>query len=142
MTLAASTACGLAMAAAAATGASGPASKPAMAAALLAACAVLAGLRWRGAATGAVLLAAVAIGLADPPTLTAAVAGLAAVGHLLLRHPGTGTVPTVTCALGFTVAGLVAAVFPWSLPWLPLAAPFAALGLYVVAAQPFLSGER
>lgn len=138
----ASGACGLAMAAAAAAGASGPASEPASAVALLAACVVLAGLRWRAAATFAVALVVAAIWLADPPTMAAAVAGLAAVGYLLLRHTGTVTVPTVISALGFTVAGLVATVFPWSLPWLPLLAPFAALGLYVVAAQPFLGAER
>lgn len=140
--LVASGACGLAMAAAAAAGAAGSAAKLASATALVAACAVLAGLRWRAAATGAVLLAVVAIGLADPPTASAAAAGLAAVAYLLLRHVGTVTVPTVICALGFTVAGLVATVFPWSLPWLPLLAPFAAFGLYAVAAQPFLGAGR
>lgn len=126
--------CGLAMAAVAGFGASGLA----VTAALLAAGAVLLGLRWKVAATTAVLLTAVAIGLADPPDVSAAVAGLAAVGYLALRHVGTVTLPTVVFALGFTVAGLVATVFPWQLPWLPLLAPFAVFGLYVVAAQPFL----
>lgn len=130
--------CGLAMAAVAGFGASGLA----VTAALLAAGAVLLGLRWKVAATTAVLLTAVAIGLADPPDVSAAVAGLAAVGYLALRHVGTVTLPTVVFALGFTVAGLVATVFPWQLPWLPLLAPFAVFGLYVVAAQPFLRAER
>ncbi|UVO11546.1 hypothetical protein NM962_16505 [Mycobacterium sp. SVM_VP21] len=130
--------CGLAMAAVAGLGASGLA----VTAALLAAGAVLLGLRWKVAATTAVLLTAVAIGLADPPDVSAAVAGLAAVGYLALRHVGTVTLPTVVFALGFTVAGLVATVFPWQLPWLPLLAPFAVFGLYVVAAQPFLRAER
>jgi len=125
---------GLSMAAAAGVGASGGA----VIAALLAAGAVLLGLRWRAAATMAVLFAVVAIGLADPPDVSAAVAGLAAVGYLALRHVGTVTLPTVIFALGFTVAGLVATVFPWQLPWLPLLAPFAVFGLYAVAAQPFL----
>lgn len=129
--------CGLAMAAAAGANASGPAAG----AALLAVGAVLVGLWWRPAATVAVLLAVVASGLADPSTVSAAVAGLAAVGYLVLRHVGTVTVPTVTFALGFTVAGVVATVFPWSLPWLPLLAPFAAFGLYALAAQPFLVAE-
>lgn len=125
---------GLSMAAVAGLGASGMAGI----AALLAAGAVLLGLRWKAVATMAVLLAAVAIGLADPPDVSAAVAGLAAVGYLALRHVGTLTLPTAIFALGFTVAGLVATVFPWQLPWLPLLAPFAVFGLYAVAAQPFL----
>lgn len=126
--------CGLAMAAVAGVGASGLAAT----AALLAGGAVVLGLRWRVAATMAVLFAVVAIGLADPPTVSAAVAGLAAVGYLALRHVGVMTLPTVIFAVGFTVAGLVATVFPWQLPWLPLLAPFAVFGLYAVAAQPFL----
>lgn len=130
--------CGLAMAAVAGVGASGAATI----AALLAAGAVLLGLRWPVAATVAVVLVVVAIGLADPPTVSAAVAGLAAVGYLALRHVGTVTPPTVIFALGFTVAGLVATVFPWQLPWLPLLAPFAAFGLYTVAAQPFLRAQQ
>ena len=133
LSLAASGLCGLAMAAVAGVGAS----NLAVTAALLAAGAVLLGLRWRVAATTAVLLTAVAIGLADPPDVSAAVAGLAAVGYLALRHVGTVTLPTVIFAVGFTVAGLVATVFPWQLPWLPLLAPFAVFGLYAVAAQPF-----
>lgn len=125
---------GLSMAAVAGWGESGMA----VTAALLAAGAVVLGLRWKAAATMAVLLAAVAIGLAEPPDVSAAVSGLAAVGYLALRHVGTVTLPTVIYALRFTVAGLVATVFPWQLPWLPLLAPFAVFGLYVVAAQPFL----
>ncbi|OMC06326.1 hypothetical protein A5735_04415 [Mycolicibacter heraklionensis] len=130
--------CGLAMAAVAGVGASGAAAI----AALLAAGAVLLGLRWPVAATVAVVLVVVAIGLADPPAVSAAVAGLAAVGYLALRHVGTVTPPTVILALGFTVAGLVATVFPWQLPWLPLLAPFAVFGLYAVAAQPFLRAQQ
>lgn len=129
--------CGLAMAGVAGLGASGTAAT----AALLSAGAVVLGFRWRVAATMAVLLAVVAIGLADSPNVSAAVAGLAAVGYLALRHVGTVTVPTVIFAVGFTVAGLIATVFPWRLPWLPLLAPFAVFGLYAVAAQPFLRVE-
>lgn len=130
--------CGLAMAAVAGVGTSGAAAIVA----LLAAAAVLLGLRWPVAATLAVVLVVVAIGLADPPAVSAAVAGLAAVGYLALRHVGSVTPPTVIFALGFTVAGLVATVFPWQLPWLPLLAPFAVFGLYAVAAQPFLRAQR
>lgn len=130
--------CGLAMVAVAGLGASGMAAT----AALLAAGAVLLGLRWRVAATTAVLLAVVAIGLADSPSVSAAATGLAAVGYLALRHTGTVSLPTVIFALGFTAAGLVATVFPWQLPWLPLLAPFAVFGLYLVAAQPLLRAQR
>lgn len=129
--------CGLAMAAAAGAGASAMAAT----AALLAVGAVLVGLWWRVAATIAVLLAIAAIGLGDPPTVSAAVAGLAAVCYLVSRHAGTVTVPMVVFALGFTAAGMVATMFPWSLPWLPLLAPFAAFGIYVVATQPFPGAE-
>lgn len=134
LTLALSGLCGLAMAAVAGVGATGMAAT----AALLAAGAVVLGLRWHVVATMAVLLAVVAIGLADPPNASAAVAGLAAASYLALRHVGTVTLPTVIFAVGFTVAGLVATVFPWQLAWLPLLAPFAVFGLYAVAAQPFL----
>lgn len=141
--LLASAACGLAMTAAAAPGVSGPASKPAWAAVLLAGCAVLAALRWRAAATCAVLLVVVAIGLADPPTVAAAVAGLAAVGHLLLRHAagGTATVtaPALIGAAVFSIVGVIAAGFPLQLPWLPLAAAPAVLAGYLLALRPFLA---
>ncbi|MFL0275398.1 hypothetical protein [Mycobacterium sp. SMC-19] len=130
--------CGLAMVAVAGWGASGMAAT----AALLAGGAVLLGLRWRVAATTAVLLLVVAIGLADSPNVSAAAAGLAAVGYLALRHTGTVSLPTAIFALGFTAAGLVATVFPWRLPWLPLLAPFAVFGLYCVAAHPLIRAER
>jgi hypothetical protein len=130
--------CGLAMAAAAGFGTSGIAA----AGALLTVGAVLAGLWWRPAATAAVALAVAVLGFADPPTVSAVVAGLAAVGYLALRHAGTMTPATVIGALGFTVAGLAATAFPLSLPWLPLLAPFAVLGVYILVAQPFLDAER
>lgn len=133
--------CGLAMAAAAGTGARGPAA----AAALLAAGAVLVGLWSPAAATGAVLLAVAAIGFADPPTVSAAVAGLAAVGYLLLRQAADGTAtltaPTLIGAAGFSMVGLVAAGFPLQLPWLPLVSAPAVLGGYLVALRPFLAGR-
>lgn len=137
--LALSGVCGLAMAAAAASGSAGIAE----AGALLTAGAVLAGLRWRIAATAAVLLAVAVIGLGDPPTVSAAVAGLAAVGYLLLRHAANGaatvTAPAMLGAAGFSVVGVVAASFPLQLPWLPLAAAPAALGCYVLALRAFVA---
>jgi len=129
--------CGAAMAAAAGFGGHGPAA----AAALVAAGAVLAGLWSRAAATAAVLFAVVAIGLADPPTASAAVAGLAAVGYLLLRYAGEGAVtvgaPALRGAAGFGFVGVVAAAFPLQLPWLPVAAAPAALGCYLLALRPY-----
>ena len=130
--------CGMAMAATTGFGTHGAIAGIA----LLAAGAVLVGVRWPAVSTVAVLLVVIAIALAGPPTASAAVAGLAALGYLVLRHVGTVTVPTALFALGFTVTGLVVTAFPWSLPWLPLTAPFAAFGLYIVAAQPFLSSEQ
>lgn len=138
VTLMLSGSCGLVMAAAAGAGGSGAAGGVA----LLAAGAVLLGLWWKMAATTAVLLAVAAIAVTGPPPVWAAAAGLASVGYLVLRHTGTVTVPTAVFALGFTAAGLIAAVFPGRLPWLPLLAPFAALALYVVAAEPFLRAQR
>ncbi|ORV45523.1 hypothetical protein AWC02_13215 [Mycolicibacter engbaekii] len=126
--------CGLAMAALAGLSASGMAA----ATVLPVAGAVVLGLRWRAAATGAVLLAVAAIAITDAPSVWAAATGLSAVGYLMLRHRAPMTPATVTFALGFTVAGLVATVFPWRLPWLPLLAPFVLFGLYALAAQPFL----
>ncbi|MEO6795300.1 MAG: hypothetical protein ABI253_16295 [Mycobacterium sp.] len=131
--------CGLAMAGAAGTGARGAAA----ALALLAAGAVLVGLWLRAAATAAVLLTIVAIGFADPPTVSAAVAGLAAVGYLLLRHAAAGvatvTAPTLIGAAAFSTVGVVAAGFPLQLPWLPLASAPAVLAGYLLALRPFLA---
>ena len=118
---------------------------PAFAAAVLALGAVVAGIAFRPIATLAVLLAVAALALSNPSPLLAAVAGLAATLYLVLRHAqaGVATVsqPTLVAALGFGVAGLAATSFPLQLPWLPLAAPVAVLGIYLLATRPFL-GER
>ncbi|MBS9532741.1 hypothetical protein KIH27_03965 [Mycobacterium sp. M1] len=119
--------------------ASGGASGPAALSALLAAGAVLAGWRLRSLATLAVLLTAITLALADPPAVSAAVAGLAAVAYLLLRHGAVVTAPTVIAALGFGVVGLVATGVPLRVPWLPLAAAPAVFGCYLLAVRPFLS---
>ncbi len=135
--LALSGVCGAAMAAAAGFGAHGVAAI----AALAAVGAVLAGLWWRAVSTAAVLFAVVAIGLADPPTVSAAVAGLAAVAYLLLRHAGEGTAtvtaPALLGAAGFSIVGVLAAGFPWQLPWTSVAAAPAALGCYLLALRSY-----
>ena len=43
----------------------------------------------------------------------------------------------VPLALGFTFVGVLAASFPFELPWLPLLAPLAVFGIYVLATRPF-----
>ena len=40
-------------------------------------------------------------------------------------------------ALGFTFVGVLAASFPFELPWLPLPAPLAVFGIYVLATRPY-----
>lgn len=105
-----------------------------------------AGTVYRWAATLAVLLVVVTIVLSDPPVVLVAFSGLCAAGYLVCRHAVgaaaavvLGSWPTVVAAVAFTFIGLLAASFPLQLPWLPLAAPLAALAAYVLAARPFLS---
>jgi len=119
---------------------------PALAVAAAAVVAVGAGIVFRPVATLAVLLTVCTIALSDPSPLPAALSGLSAAAYLLCRHAvGTpvgsvlGSLPTIVGAVGFTCAGLVAALFPLQLPWLPLAAPLAVLAIYVLATRPFVS---
>jgi hypothetical protein len=133
---------GLLMVGLAADGSHGPA-VGAWATALLA---VAAGTVFRPAATLAVLLSVATIVLSDPPLVFVALSGLCAAAYLVCRHavgaPAgvvLGSWPTAVGALGFTLAGLIATSVPLQLPWLPLAAPLAALAVYVLAVRPFLS---
>jgi hypothetical protein len=135
-----STAFGLVMVAAAAIQTAGPA----LVVALLAAAAVLAGIAHRVAATLAVLLAAAAIVISDAPPMLAALAGLCAACYLVLRYTEGGlsgvigaSTPAMIAALGFTFVGVLAASFPFELPWLPLLAPLAVFGIYVLVTRPF-----
>ena len=128
---------GLMMVGLAAVGSHGPV----LAAAAAAFIAVGAGMKFRPAATCAVLLTVATIGVAPPPPVFAALAGLCAAAYLVCRHAvGTWPTgwPTVVGAGGFAFAGLVATSFPLQLPWLPLAAPLGALAIYVLATRPFL----
>lgn len=138
MTRALATAFGLVMVAAAAVGADGPA----LVAAALSVAAVLIGIALRPAATAAVLLAAAVLVIDDAPAMLAALSGLAAVGYLVLRHAATTTGPTVIGAVGFTMLGLAAVSLPWQVPWLPLVAPVAVLGIVVLVTRPFWAPER
>jgi hypothetical protein len=108
--------------------------------------AVAVGIVFRRAATVAVLLAAVTVLLSSPPPLFVALSGLCAAAYLVCRHAvGTSTLvvldswPTALGAVGFTLAGLVATLFPVQLPWLPLVAPLGALLIYLLAIRPFMS---
>jgi hypothetical protein len=135
-----STAFGLVMVAAAGFQTAGVA----LVVAMVAAVAVLAGIALRVAATIAVLLAAAAIVISDAAPMLAALAGLSAACYLVLRYTEAGlagvigaSAPALLAALGFTFVGVLAASFPFELPWLPLLAPLAVLGIYVLATRPF-----
>ena len=140
-----STAFGLVMVAAAGFQTTGQALILAMVATL----AVVAGIALRVAATVAVLSAAAAIVVSDAPPMLAALAGLSAACYLVLRYTEGGSTriigasaPAMLAALGFTFVGVLAASFPFELPWLPLLAPLAVFGIYVLATRPFFqAGE-
>ncbi|WP_422743046.1 hypothetical protein ACN27E_16480 [Mycobacterium sp. WMMD1722] len=129
------TACGLLAVAASAVRADGPALVLVAASTV----AVLAGARFRPAATVAVLGAVATVAVSDPAPLFTALAGFAAVGYLLLRHgDSTVTPPSMLAAAGFAAVATVVAALPLHLPWLPLAAPLALFGGYFVALRPYL----
>ncbi len=131
---------GLLMVGAAALGCHGPA----VVAAALAVLAVGVGIAYRPAATVAVLLVVCLLVASNPPVVLAAWSGLCAAAYLVCRHATAtpavviGSWPTIVAAVSFTFAGLAATSFPLQLPWLPLVAPLAVLGIYVLATRPFL----
>jgi hypothetical protein len=133
-----SVSCGLLMVLAPALGCGGPV----LAAAVIAVIAVLAGVASRRASTVAVVTAAVLVAFGDAAPVTAAVSGSAAAAYLVLGHTvnaaPTVTAPTVGAATGFAGVGLIAATSPLSAPWLPLLAPPAVLGIYVLTIYPYL----
>jgi hypothetical protein len=129
------TVCGLLMVAASAGRVEGPQLALVAAAAL----AVLAGAVFRPAATLAVLCAVATIAVSDPAPMFTALAGLAAAAYLLLRHGEHAvTPPSLLAAAGFGALATVVAALPVHLPWLPLAAPLALFGGYLVALRPYL----
>jgi hypothetical protein len=133
---------GLLMMAAATVGSSGPA-LGVSAAALLA---VVAGLVSRAGATVAVVATATAgaLALSGPVPVVAALAGLAATFYLVLRHAGAGdpamalTAPTILAALGLSAVAVIGATLPFSLPWVPLVAPLAAVAIYVIVVNRYV----
>ncbi len=133
MTRALSMAFGLVMVAAAAL----QADDAALVAVGLAGASVLVGTVIRPVAAIAVLLTATAIVLDDAPPMLAALCGLSAAGYLVMRHTSTASLPTFTGAVGFTAVGVAAASLPIQLPWTPLVAPLAVVGLVVLVTRPF-----
>lgn len=138
--LVSSTAFGLLMVAAAAI----HANRVGLVAAALAAAAVLVGIRYRTAATLSVLLVIVAVASTDAYPLYGALAGLLAAAYLVIRHAAgtsggvvTTTRPTVLGMVGFTLAGSLATIVPLSVAWLPLVAPAAVVGMFVLVTLPF-----
>jgi hypothetical protein len=129
-----STGFGLLMATAPVIGAQGFAAVAAATAVI----AVLAGIVFRPAATLAVVLAVSAIALQNTTPVLAAVSGFSAAAYLVCRYTTAVTAATFIAAVGFTFVGLVAAAFPLHLPWLPVLAPLAAFGCYVLVIRPFL----
>lgn len=135
-----SSAFGLVMAAAAGLQTTGQA----LVLAAVSAVAVLAAIAVRIAATAAVMSSAAAIVLSSAPPMLAALAGLSAACYLVLRHTEGGatrvigaSAPAMLAALGFTFVGVLAASLPFELPWLPLLAPLAVFGIYVLVTRPF-----
>jgi hypothetical protein len=114
-------------------------------AAAVAAAAVLLSIQFAGAATVAVVVAAAGLALSEPNPMLATLAGLNAAGYLLLGHAGArevATRPTIVGVLGMSALGLVATAVPVTLPWAPLLAPIAVLGVFVVAIRPLIGAGR
>lgn len=113
-----------------------------LAAGALALTALLAGLFFRPASIVAVLLTIAGVAIGDPAPLLAAVSGLSAAAYLVSRYADgavTLTVPTVLGMLGFTAAGVVAAVVPVQLTWVPLIAPAIMVGILIVVVAPLFA---
>ncbi|WP_319452767.1 MULTISPECIES: hypothetical protein [unclassified Mycobacterium] len=117
---------------------------PALIAALAAAVAVVASVQFPSAATVAVLVCVGAIGLSDASPLLCVLAGLNATCYLLLHVGGRASItgPTIACVLVASALGLVATTIPTHLPWVPLAAPLAVFGLFVIVVQPLRLARR
>jgi uncharacterized membrane protein YjjB (DUF3815 family) len=105
--------------------------------------AVVIGMRFRIAATLAVLLTALALALSAPPPMLAVLSGLSATAYLVMRHvsvpnSATPTRATAVAALSFGLAGAVITIFPLDVGWLPLIAPFGLLGAFAIATHPYM----
>lgn len=99
---------------------------------------VLASAFSRTAATGAIVVAIVALALSNPPLLLAAIAGLSAILFLLLSFGRAGLV-SLTGALLFTGVAMLVSLAPVELPWVPVVAPVVVVALFAVAVWPYAS---
>jgi hypothetical protein len=120
---------------------------PAMWAAGLALAAVFLGVQSASAATGAVLLTTITLALSEPSPPLVVMTGLCATAYLVLRHASlpNSTPPTrvtVAAALGFSLAGVAVTMIPLDVPWLPLVAPFALLGAFALAVEPYVRSRQ
>jgi hypothetical protein len=109
----------------------------------LALAAVLVGLRFRSAATVAVLLTALTLTISAPPLMLSAVSGLCATGYLVMQHTSGPisagpTRATVGAAMGFSAVSAIVAAVSLDAAWLPLMAPFGLLGAYALVIHPYL----
>lgn len=118
---------------------------PALGVAIATVVAVGVAIAVRPAATIAVSGAVITIALSDPSPELVALSGLCAAAYLGCRYAAAlpdavvmASWPTVAGAVGFTFVGVVAISFPLHVPWVPLAAPLAALASYVLATRPYL----
>lgn len=117
--------------------------QPALWTAGLAIAAVVVGVRFRSAATLAVLLSAMTLAVSTPPPMLGVTSGLCATAYLGLRHASVpnSAIPTrtsVLATLGFGLVGTVVTVVPLDVAWLPLLAPFGLLAAFAIATQPYL----
>ncbi|MDT5081754.1 MAG: hypothetical protein QOJ80_6391 [Mycobacterium sp.] len=109
----------------------------------LAIAAVLTGVRFRSAATVAVLLTALTLAISTPSLMLSAVSGLCATGYLVMRHTSGPisagpTRATAGASMGFSAVSAIVAAVPFDVAWLPLVAPFGLLGAYALVIHPYL----
>ena len=113
--------------------------------AALAVVAVFIGLKFAVAATLAVAVTVTLIVVSGAPPLFAALSGTAAAAYLVVRHSfgvrgavATMTRPTSVGIVGFTLVGIIATSVPLQIAWLPLLAPPAVVGVFLIALRPFM----
>ncbi|CAN5230292.1 hypothetical protein BH11ACT7_BH11ACT7_14160 [soil metagenome] len=113
----------------------------------LAVAAVLVGLRFRSAATLAVLLTALTLTLSAPPTVLAVASGLCATAYLIQRHTSGSdaaapTRSTMWAGLSFGLVTAGTAMLAIDVAWLPLIAPLLLVGAFALSVDPYLSKQR
>lgn len=128
---------GLLMVAAALPDAPPPATIVAVAAAIL----VVASMRWRVAALGAVQLGLAALVIGDPAPVAAVLSGFAATVFLLGAYATRAVEPlrsvSLLAAAGFAAAVLAVGVVPADVAWLPVLAPILVLLAFAIVLLPY-----